>query len=124
MLLAFALLPLVRLQVLGELDVRHLAQQVAALRAQGVPMARTGNEPGLITFLAALPAPLPEASDPEEWARQHPDGVLLAYAGHGKAPQGVAASVKLANGWAGLMPATDALAHASLLEHSPLPTGE
>lgn len=124
LLLALALLPLVRLQVLGSLDVRDIAQRVAQLHAQGVPMARTQGEPGLVTFLARLPEPLPEAADPAAWAQQHPDGVLLTYSGRGAAPAGTENVVKLANGWVGLLPARVVQANASALDRSPTPQGD
>ena len=121
LLLALALLPLVRLQVLGALDLRGVAQRVAELHAQGVAMARTTNDPGLITFLARLPEPLPEASDPVAWAQQHPHGVLLAYSGRGTAPADMQNGVKLANGWAGLLPAQAVLANPKVLDRSAQP---
>jgi len=104
-LLALAMLPLVRLQVLTALDVRPLAQRAVELRASGVPLARTNNEPGLLTFLAHMPAPLPEALDPVAWCQQHPDGVLLAYSGHGRPPPEAITSARLANGWVAWVPA-------------------
>jgi len=109
-LLTMALLPLVRLQAVASLDMRGIAQRVATLHEQGVPLARAGDEPGLITFLARLPEPIPLADDPVEWARQHPNGVMLLYSGRGTPHAGVQESVKLANGWAGLMPAQAVLA--------------
>lgn len=120
-LLAMAIVPLVRLQVLGSLDMSDIAQRVATLRAQGVPMARTNNEPGLVTFLARLPEPLPAAGDQVAWARQHPDGVLLVYSGRGTAPAGATTSVRLANGWAALMTSQALIANPSALERSPTP---
>jgi 4-amino-4-deoxy-L-arabinose transferase-like glycosyltransferase len=126
LLLALGSLPLVRLQVLGSLDVQGVAQRVAELHAQGVPMARTQGEPGLVTFLARLPEPLPEADDPAAWAQQHPQGMLLTYAGRGSAPAGTENVVKLANGWVGLLPARVVLANPSVLERSapPPPQGD
>lgn len=124
LLFALALLPLLRLQVLGALDTRELAAQVARLQSQGVPMARVTSEPGVVTFLARLPRPLPPASAPAAWARQHPDGMLLAYVGHGSVPQGTQAAVRLANGWIGLMPASVVLANESLLGHAEAPPND
>ncbi len=103
--LALATLPLVRLQVLSALDVRPLAAHVVELRSKGVPIVRTTNEPGLLTFLAHLPAPLPENADPVAWCAQHPDGVVLAYSGRGRPPEEAISSAKLANGWTALVPA-------------------
>ena len=110
LLLTMALLPLIRLQAVGSLDMRGIAARVAELHAQGVPLARTNDEPGLITFLARLPEPLPAADDPVEWARQHPNGVLLLYSGRGSPHAGAEQSVKLANGWMGLMSSQAVLA--------------
>ncbi len=112
LLLAMALLPLIRLQALGALDLSVVAQRIATARAQGLPVARTDNEPGLVTFLARLPEPLAEVPDAATWARQHPDGVLLVYSGRGSAPSTVQDSVRLANGWVGLMPAQTVLGEA------------
>jgi 4-amino-4-deoxy-L-arabinose transferase-like glycosyltransferase len=103
--LALAALPLVRLQALGTLDVRPLAEQASELRAGGVPMVRTSNEPGLLTFLARMPTPLAESVDPVAWCAQHPDGVVLAYSGRGGPPEEAIASSRLANGWVALVPA-------------------
>ncbi|WP_430391575.1 ArnT family glycosyltransferase [Dyella sp. 20L07] len=115
LLLSMAILPLVRLQALGAFDAQDIAQRVAELHAQGVPMARTDNEPGLITFLARLPTPLPGAGDQVVWARHHPDGVLLVYSGRGTAPGNVDHSVRLANGWVALMSSQEVLADPEAL---------
>lgn len=118
LLVGLAMLPLVRLQAVGALDVRGVAQRASALRANGVPLARTGNEPGLLTFLARMPSPLPEAHDPEAWCRQHPDGVLLAYQTHGKVPPEAIAGTRLANGWVALLPAAFVVAHPKAIDKS------
>jgi len=124
LLMALAMLPLLRLQVVGALDPGELARRVQVLHAQGVPMARTPDEPGLVTFLARLPAPLAEATDPVAWARSHPDGVLLVHAGHGRAPAQAIAHVRLANGWAALLPAREVSNHPQLLERSSVLSGD
>ncbi|WP_172461913.1 ArnT family glycosyltransferase [Dyella jiangningensis] len=124
LLLAMALLPLVRLQALGALDAREVARRVVELQAQGVPVARIPNDPGVITFLAQLPAPLPEATQPSAWAKAHPDGILLAYAGRGSAPEGTQNAVRLANGWVGLMPSPVVEANAALLDRLAPPPAE
>lgn len=123
-LIALALLPLVRLQVLTALDVRPMAERAAELRAAGVPLARTNNEPGLLTFLAHMPAPLPETDDPLAWCKQHPDGVLLAYSGRGKAPPEAIASARLANGWAAWVPAKAVLARPGSIDRFGDPSSE
>ncbi len=104
-LLALASLPILRLQVLGASDLRGLARQVTTLQARHVPLARAGEEPGLVNFLARLPRPLPQATDPKAWASAHPNGYLLVWASHGKAPVGGVATTRVANGWASLLPA-------------------
>jgi len=124
LLLAMALLPLVRLQALGALDARDVARRVVELQAQGVPVARVPNDPGVITFLAQLPAPLPEATRPSAWAKEHPDGILFAYAGRGSAPEGTQNAVRLANGWVGLMPSSVVEANAELLDRLAPPPAE
>jgi len=103
--LALAMLPLVRLQLLDALDVRPLAALEHELCTQGVPMVRTTNEPGLLTFLARMPAPLPVADDPVAWCVEHPNGVVLAYSGRGRPPEEALTSARLANGWVALVSA-------------------
>jgi hypothetical protein len=87
-------------------------------------LARVPNDPGLITFLARLPAPLPEATEPSAWAKAHPDGMLLAYEGRGVAPQGTQDAVRLANGWLGLMPSSVAQSNSAVLDRAPPPPGD
>jgi 4-amino-4-deoxy-L-arabinose transferase-like glycosyltransferase len=116
--LALATLPLLRLQVLSGLDVRAMAQRVEALQARGVPLARTSNEPGLLTFLGQLPAPLREATDPLAWCAQHPDGVLLVYQGRGRAPSDAIASARLVNGWAALLPSRLVVSRPRVVDRS------
>jgi 4-amino-4-deoxy-L-arabinose transferase-like glycosyltransferase len=111
LLLVLALLPLIRLQALGALDMRDLAYRVVELRAKGVPVIRTENEPGLITFLARLPQPLPRTDDLAKWAREHPDARVLVYGGRGGIPTDADLSVRLANGWVSLMSSEAVLAH-------------
>lgn len=105
LLLTIALLPLIRTQALGAMDLRGLAQTVVQMRQEGVPLARAGNEPGLITFLARLPEPLSTTDDPAQWARQHPDGFLLVWSSHAL-PAGTQHLTRAANGWVGLRPAS------------------
>lgn len=112
LLLAAALLPLLRLHVIDGMNPEPLAERVAQLQRDGVPVARVTNEPGMLTFLARLPSPLPEASDPVAWGREHPSGFVLGYSGHGKPPASTQNSLRLANGWTGLVPAGDPAALA------------
>ncbi|WP_266168136.1 ArnT family glycosyltransferase [Dyella subtropica] len=105
LLLTVALLPVIRAQVLGAMDLRGLAQSVEQMRQQGVPLARTGNEPGLITFLARLPEPLPTTADPTQWAQQHPAGFVLVWSSR-ETPPGTLHKVRAANGWVALWPAS------------------
>ena len=116
LLLTLASLPLIRLQALGAMDARGIAQRIVELQAQGVPVARIPNDPGVITFLAQLPAPLPEAARPSAWAKEHPNGMMFAYMGRGSAPEGTQNAVRLANGWVGLMPSPVVEANAALLD--------
>ncbi|MFC5743447.1 ArnT family glycosyltransferase [Dyella tabacisoli] len=106
LLLTMALLPVMRIQLADGADVRELAQQVVALRQQGVPLARVGDEPGLLTFFARLPEPLPTAGDPRQWAQQHPQGFLLMWSAHTAPPPDLQGRVWVAKGWVGLRPAT------------------
>ncbi|WP_266180504.1 ArnT family glycosyltransferase [Dyella humicola] len=119
LLLTMALLPILRLQVLGAMDLTGIAQRVASLRERGVPIARSDDEPGLITFLARLPEPLAAAEDPMAWAKQHPDGYFLFYAGRGRVPSDVEDSAKFANGWVSLVSSRAALANPQLLSRPP-----
>lgn len=105
LLLGIAMLPLIRLQALASMDLRHLAETVTDLRRHGVPVVRTGHEPGLITYLARLPQPLPTADDPARWASEHPQGYVLIWSSHA-VPDDVSLRVRAGNGWAGLRPAS------------------
>ncbi len=116
LLLTMALLPIARVQVLGAMDLTGIAQRVASLRERGVPIARSDDEPGLITFLARLPEPLAAAPDPLAWAKQYPDGYFLFYSGRGSVPPGLEYSAKFGNGWVGLVSSRAALANPKLLE--------
>lgn len=111
LLLTLAMLPLIRLQALGALDLRDMAHRVVALQAQGVPVIRTENEPGLITFMARLPQPLPRTKNLIEWAHEHPDGRVVVYGGRGDMPDDADINVRLANGWVSLMSGKAVLAH-------------
>lgn len=104
LLLSVAMLPLIRLQALASMDLRGLAAAVTDLRQHGVPVVRTGHEPGLITYLARLPGPLPTVDDPARWAQEHPQGYVLIWSSH-TMPEDVFSRVRAANGWAGLRPA-------------------
>jgi 4-amino-4-deoxy-L-arabinose transferase-like glycosyltransferase len=119
LLLTMALLPIARVQVLGAMDLSGIAQRVASLRERGVPIARSDDEPGLITFLARLPEPLAGAPDPIAWAKQYPDGYFLFYSGRGSVPPDVEDSAKFANGWVGLVSSQAALADPKLLTRPP-----
>lgn len=105
LLLVVAMLPLIRTQALGNMDLRGLAAKVIDLQRQGVPLVRAGHEPGLITFLARLPSPLPTTDDPAQWAKEHPQGYVLLWSSHAL-PRDVRPRVRAGNGWAGLRPAT------------------
>jgi 4-amino-4-deoxy-L-arabinose transferase-like glycosyltransferase len=121
LLLTLALLPILRLQLLAPMDLTAIAQRVASLRGQGIPVACTDDDPGLITFLARLPEPLPEVDDQHRaaWVQQHPTGYLLIYSGRGTARAGVEDTASLGNGWVSLVSSQAALADPNLLERSP-----
>jgi hypothetical protein len=104
-LLTASALPLLRLSIIGTMDLAPLATRVVALQAQGVAVARVGDEPGLLTFLARLREPLPTAVDVDVWAAEHPQGYLLVWRSHGASPPGLQGRVPIDNGWVGLLPA-------------------
>lgn len=104
LLLVVALLPIIHRLALASMDLRGLADTVVELRQRGVPVVRAGHEPGLITFLARLPAPLPTTDDPARWAQEHPQGYVLLWSAHAL-PQDIRPRVRAGNGWAGLRPA-------------------
>jgi hypothetical protein len=106
LLLAASALPLLRLSIVGTMDLAPLAARVVALQAQGVAVARAGNEPGLLTFLARLREPLPTAVDVDVWVAEHPHGYLLMWSSHGTSPAGLVGRVPIGNGWVGLLPAS------------------
>lgn len=104
LLLVIASLPIIDRLALASMDLRGLAASVAELRRRGIPLARAGHEPGLVTFLARLPAPLPTTDDPARWAQEHPQGYVLLWSSHAL-PQQIPPRVRAGNGWAGLRPA-------------------
>lgn len=110
LLLAAAMLPLLRFHVIDGMNPEPLAQRVAQLQRDGVPIARTSNEPGMLTFLARMQAPLAATSDPAAWGREHPFGFVLGHSGHGSPPVSAQQAIKLANGWTGLVPSADSAA--------------
>jgi len=105
-LLSMAMLPVMRTQVLGASDLRGLAQRVAMLQARKVPLACEATEPGLVNFLGRLPQPLPVTDDPAAWAKAHPQGYLLMWASHGRAPADGLSTTAVGNGWAALRSAS------------------
>lgn len=117
--ITIAMLPLVRLQLVETMDLRALARRVATMQENGVPLARTANEPGLITFLGRLPEPLPATTDAVTWATSHPDGYVLAYAGHGHPTNSAGVTVRLSDGWVSLVPAKTILGSPAPGIHSP-----
>jgi hypothetical protein len=116
-----ALLPIVRLQLLAAMDLSGIAQHVASLRGKGIPVACSDDDPGLITFLARLPEPLPKVDDQHRaaWVQQHPTGYFLIYSGRGTARAGMEDTATLGNGWVSLVSSQAALADPKLLERSP-----
>lgn len=121
LLLTVALLPIVRLQLLAAMDLSGIAQHVASLRGKGIPVACSDDDPGLITFLARLPEPLPKVDDQHRaaWVQQHPTGYFLIYSGRGTARAGMEDTATLGNGWVSLVSSQAALADPKLLERSP-----
>ncbi|WP_165488605.1 ArnT family glycosyltransferase [Dyella terrae] len=105
LLLTAALLPILRAQVIGPIDPSELASRVAGLRAHGVPVVRTPNEPGMLTYLGRQATPIPQSTQLREWAQANPQGFVIDYSSHGRAPADAVDSVRLANGWIALLPA-------------------
>lgn len=121
LLLTVALVPILRLQLLAAMDLSGIAQRVASLRGHGIPVACSDDDPGLITFLARLPEPLPEVDDQGRaaWVKQHPEGYFLLYSGRGAARLSGEDTVELGNGWVALVSSQAALANPKLLDRSP-----
>jgi 4-amino-4-deoxy-L-arabinose transferase-like glycosyltransferase len=62
-------------------DLRPLAREVARVQAEGAPVAHFGRYRNEFHFLGRLEAPFSELDTPEEllqWAREHPDGYVVA----------------------------------------------
>lgn len=107
LLLVGAMLPALRTLVLSRYDLDAFAGKVAELAHQNVPMARTGNEPGLVTYLARLGAPLPTTDDPRAWASGHPHGYILTWSPRQPPPAGLMFGAPIGRrGWVGLVSAS------------------
>ncbi len=62
-------------------DLTPIAQRLSELQSRGAPLAVFAVDPSIYTFAGRLeqaPAELPDAQAALDWARAHPDGVLLA----------------------------------------------
>jgi 4-amino-4-deoxy-L-arabinose transferase-like glycosyltransferase len=106
MALASAVL-LVGVHMAARMDPRELARTIRDLQQRGVMVAAVDDEPGMVTYLARLPKPLPRIVNAVAWADAHPGGRALVHAARGAAPPFVVAPVTLADGWEGLVPASD-----------------
>lgn len=100
---------LVGMHLKAHMDPQELASAVNALKARGVMVAAVDDEPGMVTYLARLPEPLPRIADATTWVRQHPQGLALVHAARGVAPSFVVSPITLADGWEGLVPAGNLL---------------
>ena len=100
-----AVVLLVGVHVKAHMDPGELADAVKAFQRRGIVVAAVDDEPGMVTYLARLPRPLPRIVDNPTWVRAHPDGRALVHAGQGAPPSFVESPILLADGWEGLVPA-------------------
>ncbi len=106
LLLVGAMLPALRTLVFSRYDLDAFAGKVAELAHENVPMARTGDEPGLVTYLARLGAPLPTTDDPRAWASSHPHGYILTWSPRRPPVPGLMFGAPIGRrGWVGLVSA-------------------
>ncbi|WP_425482231.1 ArnT family glycosyltransferase [Luteibacter yeojuensis] len=91
----------------ARMDPQRLATVVAALQRDGVAVAVTSGEPGLVNYLARLQKPLPVIGEKAAWIESNPQGYALVHASHGRLHPLVNAALVLTDGWAGLVPAAD-----------------
>ncbi|MGN6480171.1 ArnT family glycosyltransferase [Luteibacter sp.] len=89
----------------AHMDPQELADAVKDFQRRGVVVAAVVDEPGMITYLARLPRPLPRIEDERAWIAANPGGFALVHASRGPAPSYALAAVTLADGWEGLVPA-------------------
>lgn len=90
----------------AHMDPQELADTVKDLQRRGVSVVAVDDEPGMITYLARLPRPLPRIANAEAWATSNPRGLALVHASRGEPPAFVLTPITLADGWEGLVPAS------------------
>ncbi|UPG96292.1 ArnT family glycosyltransferase [Luteibacter aegosomatissinici] len=100
-----ALVLLVGVHVKAHMDPSELADTVKELQRRGVAVAAVGDEPGMVTYLARLPRPLPRITENAAWVHANPEGRALVHASQGAPPAFVESPILLADGWEGLVPA-------------------
>ncbi|WP_413624567.1 ArnT family glycosyltransferase [Luteibacter sp. Lutesp34] len=98
---------LVGTHVKAHMDPQELADAVKDLQRHGVAVAAVDDEPGMVTYLARLPRPLPRIANTDAWARSNPQGLVLVHANRGEPPAFVLTPITLADGWEGLVPASN-----------------
>ncbi|QWT21628.1 glycosyltransferase family 39 protein [Bacillus sp. NP157] len=97
---------LMGMHVKAHMDPGELADAVLQRRSEGMLVAAVDDEPAMVTYLARLSTPLPRITDTAAWAREHPGGLALVHSGRGEPPSYVDTPILLADGWAGLVPAS------------------
>ncbi|MEW5890703.1 MAG: glycosyltransferase family 39 protein [Pseudomonadota bacterium] len=65
----------------GAYDVAPVAQRLAALQSQGVPIAHVGKYHGQFQFAGRLALPLEviDSASVRSWAQRHPQGMVVGY---------------------------------------------
>lgn len=100
-----AMVLLVGVHVKAHMDPNELAETVKNLQRRGIMVAAVDDEPGMVTYLARLPRPLPRITENAAWVHEHPEGRALVHASQGVPPSFIESPILLADGWEGLVPA-------------------
>lgn len=97
---------LIGTHVKAHMDPQELADAVSDLQCRDIVVVAVSDEPGMVTYLARLPKPLPIVANTKAWAASHPQGLALVHASRGAPPDFVQTPITLADGWEGIVPAS------------------
>jgi len=97
---------LIGTHVKAHMDPQELADAVSDLQRRDIVVVAVSDEPGMVTYLARLPKPLPIVANTKAWAASHPQGLALVHASRGEPPDFVQTPITLADGWEGIVPAS------------------
>lgn len=104
-------------------DLRPIAQEVAKLQRDDVPLAHVSKYYGQYHFLGRLRAPVPEVPLPElqRWIANHPDGYVIYYTEKAKGPDGSRAEFvqRFRGDWVHIRPASESRQILAALHAAP-----